>query len=55
MFYGCSSLLSLPNITFWNTSNVKDMSFMFYGCLKLDNFPDISNWNNDSLENIYVS
>ena len=29
MFYECSSLISLPDISKWNTSKVKDMSFMF--------------------------
>ena len=30
MFYGCNSLKSLPDISKWDTCNVKDMSFMFY-------------------------
>ena len=29
MFYGCNSLMSLPDISNWNTSNVINMSFMF--------------------------
>ena len=29
MFSGCSSLLSLPDISNWNTKNVTKMSFMF--------------------------
>ena len=29
MFYNCSSLNSLPDISNWNTSNVTDMSWMF--------------------------
>ena len=29
MFYGCNSLISLPDISKWNTSNVKSMSDMF--------------------------
>ena len=32
MFSGCSSLLSLPDISKWNTNIVTDMSFMFYWC-----------------------
>ena len=30
MFYGCSSLNNLPDISKWDTKNVKDMSSMFY-------------------------
>ena len=32
MFYGCSSLSSLPDISKWNTNNVTDMSYMLSGC-----------------------
>ena len=32
MFDGCSSLLSLPNISSWDTNNVIDISGMFNGC-----------------------
>jgi len=32
MFYGCSSLSSMPDISKWITNNVTNMSFMFYGC-----------------------
>ena len=42
MFSGCSSLLSLPDISKWNTNNVKDMSRMFSGCSSLLSLPDIS-------------
>ena len=31
MLKGCSSLLSLPNISKWNTNNATNMSNMFYG------------------------
>ena len=37
MFYGCSSLISLPDISKWDTKNVTDMSDMFYGCHNLLN------------------
>ena len=42
MFYGCKSLLSLPDISKWNTSSVDDMRRMFYGCKSLSSLPDIS-------------
>ena len=31
LFYKCSSLISLPDISKWDTSNVIDMSYMFEG------------------------
>ena len=39
MFYGCKSLNSLPDISKWNTSNVKNMSGMFDECLSTINIP----------------
>ena len=45
MFYECSSLNSLPDISKWNTSNVNDMSGMFRNCSSLNSLPDISKWN----------
>ena len=45
MFYGCNSLISLPDISKWNTSNVNYMIYMFSGCNSLISLPDISNWN----------
>ena len=35
MFSWCKSLISLPDISKWNTNNVTDMSFMFCGCKSL--------------------
>ena len=40
MFYGCSSLPNLPDISKWNTNNVTDMSCMFDGCSKSLKIPD---------------
>ena len=45
LFNDCSSLKSLPDISNWNTKNVKDMSHMFEKCSSLESLPDISNWN----------
>ena len=39
MFYKCSSLSSLPDISKWNTSNVTDMSDMFSECIGTLNIP----------------
>ena len=41
MFSNCSSLTSLPDISFWNTKNVTNKGLMFDGCSKLINKPDI--------------
>ena len=38
-----------PNISNWNTSNVKNMSGMFSGCKSLTVLPDISEWNTENV------
>ena len=35
LFYGCSSLKSLPNISKWNTNNVTNIAGIFTGCSSL--------------------
>ena len=50
MFYGCKSLTSLPNISYWDTSNVQDMHGMFEKCESLISLPDISNWNTKNVK-----
>ena len=45
MFYNCLSLLSLSDLSKWNTENVTNMSGMFYNCSSLLSLPDISKWN----------
>jgi len=52
MFNGCESLISLPDISKWNTSNVTDMNDIFRGCKSLISFPDISKWNTSKITNI---
>ena len=47
MFYNCSSLFYLSNISKWNTSNIINMDYLFYFCSSLVKFPDISNWKTD--------
>ena len=37
IFEICSSLVSLPDISKWNTKNVTNMNFMFEGCDNLLN------------------
>ena len=53
MFNGCSSLLSLPDISKWNTINVTNMSYMFYGCSPLSSLPDISKWNTNNVKDMH--
>ena len=42
-------LNSFPDISKWNTNNVKNMSGMFYGCESLNSLPDISKWNTNNV------
>ena len=49
MFGVCSSLISLPDISKWNTKNVTDMKYMFYGCSSLISLPDISKWDTNKV------
>ena len=53
MFYEFSSLISLPDISKWNTNNVIDMFFMFRGCSSLSSLPDISKWNTNNVTNMF--
>ena len=53
MFDNCSSLLSIPNISKWNTNRVTDMSNMFYSCNSISSFPDISNWDTSNVISIH--
>ena len=52
MFFNCNSLVSLPNISKWDTSNVINMSFMFSFCSSLSYLPDIAKWNMVKNKNI---
>ena len=45
MFCGCLSLISLPDISKWNTNNIINMNGIFSGCSLLTKLPDISKWN----------
>ena len=52
MFFNCSSLNSLPDISKWNTSKVNNMSRMFYNCYSLNSLPDISKWNTSNVHDM---
>ena len=45
MFYNCSSLVSLPDVSKWDTANVTNMNNMFSYCSSLESLPDVSKWN----------
>ena len=49
MFYGCTSLSSLPDISKWNTNKVTNMSYMFAECSSLLSIPDISKLNTNNV------
>ena len=50
MFCNCASLLSIPDISKWNTANIKYAKSLFEGCISLKEWPDISNWNIPNVE-----
>ena len=52
MFYGCSSLSSLPDISNWNTNNVTNMWGIFCGCSSLSFLPDISKWSTNKVKDM---
>ena len=52
MFYNCSSLISLPDISKWDVTNVKDMSKMFENCSSLLSLPKISKWDTFNVTNM---
>ena len=52
MFSKCISLSSLPDISKWNTNNVKYINCMFYNCTSLSSLPDISKWNINNVNNM---
>ena len=52
VFLNCSSLTKLPDISKWNTNNVKDLSDIFRNCYSLKSIPDISIWNTKNVMNI---
>ena len=43
MFKDCKSLISLRDISKWDTSKVDDMSNMFNECISLESLPDNQN------------
>ena len=52
MFFYCSSLELIPDISKWNTNNVQDISYMFDNCSSLLSLPDISGWKTSNIINM---
>ena len=52
MFSGRKSLLSLPDISKWNTNKVTNMSNMFENCSSLSSLPNISKWDTSKVTNM---
>ena len=50
MFYNCSSLTSMSDISRWDTRNVVDISHIFQNCELLTSIPDISQWKADNIK-----
>ena len=44
MFENCLALFSLPNISIWDTKNIKYMNNMFKNCKSLSDLPNLSIW-----------
>ena len=42
LFLRCESLLSLPDISKWNTNNIINIMSLFEGCLSFKSLSDIS-------------
>ena len=48
LFQGCSALISLPDLSKWNISKVKNMNNLFNGCIRLK--INISLWDLSKVE-----
>ena len=50
-FQNCSNLVTIVNLTYLNTSEVKDMGYMFKGCSQLASL-DLSKFNTDKVQHM---
>jgi len=50
LFYGCKSLLLLPDISKWKINNVKNLNYIFGNCKSLSYLPDISKWKTNNVK-----
>ena len=51
LFSNCIKITKIPDISNWNTSQVRNINNIFRGCKSLISIPDISKWNLKNLEN----
>ena len=47
-----NSLISLPDISKWDSKNITDMNCMFSNCILLKSLPDISKWDTSNVSNM---
>ena len=53
MFDNCSSLITLSNISKWNTNDINNMSHMFSCCVSLESLPEnISKWDTSNVSDM---
>ena len=52
MFSGCLSLISLPDISKWDISNIKNIRGMFFYCSSLKYIDDISKWRTNKITDL---
>ena len=52
MFFDCSQLLEVPDISKWDTRKVLNISGMFCSCVSLKSLPDISNWDTSNISDM---
>ena len=52
MFYNCSSLASVGDLSNWDTSKVTTMYSMFTNCSSLASVGDLSNWDTSKVTNM---
>ena len=55
MFYSCSSLIAIPDISQWEIKKNIDLKHLFYGCSSLICLPDISKWVIDMDNDIKIN
>ena len=53
MFYNCSSLSSIPDISKWNITKINYLSGIFLKCASLISIPDISRWTIQDIKEMY--
>ena len=49
LFAHCTSLIHIPDISKWSSSNTLSFNRMFYNCKSLVSIPDISKWKTSNI------